>query len=170
MNRTSVASLGHVNLEVANLRRSRLFHDRFLAVLGFRRLHNRDPAWLGYRSASLTLWFTVSRPRRTVKGPPHVPFDGAEDPISDHLAFRVPSREDLREVERRLQERGIVPVYSEDAVATQGPTWYVSAAWRDPDNNVFEVYTVTRRQPQRGGRQRRAGAPRLRQNRRRARA
>jgi catechol 2,3-dioxygenase-like lactoylglutathione lyase family enzyme len=137
--------LGHVSIEVASLSRTRRFHDRFLSSIGFRRLPTLDSTWLGYRNGLMTLWFTVSRPRRTTKGIPHVPVDGTEDPISEHLAFRVSSPRRVRDIERALRRKGIAPVYGFDQVATRGPTWYVSAAWRDPDNNVFEVYTVTRR-------------------------
>ncbi|MCI4347641.1 MAG: hypothetical protein L3J97_03355 [Thermoplasmata archaeon] len=144
--------LDHVNIEVTDLGRARRFHDRLLPILGFRRLPILDAAWLGYRSSSMTLWFTVSRPRRTFKGIPHVPTDGAKDPISDHLAFRVPTPRDVRDVERVLRGKNVKPVYGFDAVAAQGPSWYVSAAWRDPDNNVFEVYSVTRGERRNGRR------------------
>jgi catechol 2,3-dioxygenase-like lactoylglutathione lyase family enzyme len=147
MTRSRTVRLDHVNIEVESLARARQFHDRFLPVFGFRRLPSIDTGWLGYRSRALTLWFTATRPQRTVKGIPHVPVDGATDPISDHLAFHVTSMREIREIERFLRRKGISPVYGFDVVQTTGPTWYVSAAWRDPDNNVFEVYTVTRRPP-----------------------
>jgi catechol 2,3-dioxygenase-like lactoylglutathione lyase family enzyme len=147
MGRRRSPRLDHVNIEVASLVRTRRFHDRFLPALGFRRLPRLDSAWLGYRNGSMTLWFTVSRPRRAIRAAPHVPVDGAEDPISDHLAFRVSSPAGVRAIESVLRRRGIAPVYGFDKVATRGSLWYISAAWRDPDNNVFEVYSVTRRRP-----------------------
>ena len=137
--------LAHVNLEVGNLELARRFHDRFLPALGFRALPVTDAAWLGYRKGPMTLWFTVSRPRRTRLGRPHVPTTGAADPISNHLGFRVPRAAQIRQVERALRTKGITPVYRFSKVPTAGSTWYVSAAWRDPDSNVFEVYAVTRR-------------------------
>lgn len=137
--------LGHVNLEVTRLATARRFYDRFLPVLGFRRVPRTGPVWLGYRKGSVTLWITVSRPRRTVRRPPRVPTDGATDPISDHLGFWVPSTHRLEEIERRLRGKGLRPVYPLDRVATRGSTWYISSAWRDPDENVLELYTVARR-------------------------
>lgn len=95
----------------------------------------------------MTLWFTVSRPRRTRLERPHVPTTGAADPISNHLGFRVPRATEVRAVERELRRLGIVPVYGFSKVPTAGNTWYVSAAWKDSDQNVFEVYAVTRRAP-----------------------
>lgn len=137
--------LAHVNLEVVDLERARGFHDRFLPVLGFARLPITDAAWLGYRKGRMTLWLTVSRPRRTRLERPHVPTTGATDPISNHLGFRVPTAAGVRRIERALRKRGIAPVYATSKVPTAGRTWYVSAAWRDPDQNVFEVYAVTHR-------------------------
>ena len=137
--------LEHVNLEVRNLQRARRFHDRFLPVLGFHRLSITDAAWLGYRRGRTTLWFTVSQPRRTRIVRPHVPTTGTIDPISNHLGFRVPRATHVTHIENALRKRGIAPVYGFSKVPTAGRMWYVSAAWRDPDNNVFEVYTVTRR-------------------------
>ena len=137
--------LAHVNLEVSDLERARRFHDRFLPALGFRRLPITDAAWLGYRKGRVTLWFTVSRPRRTRLGRPHVPTTGASDPISSHLGFRVPRAAQVRQIERALRRKGIAPVCGFSKVPTARSTWYVSAAWRDPDNNVFEAYAVDRR-------------------------
>lgn len=138
------ARLGHVNLEVRSLSRARRFYDRFLPPLGFRRLPPADAAWLGYRGGPVTVWLTESHPARAVHGVPHVPTDGSSDPISEHLGFRVRSAGRVRELEALLRRRGLKPVYGGDRVPTRG-SWYVSCAFRDPDNNVLEIYAVTRR-------------------------
>ena len=137
--------LGHINIEVRNLARARRFYDKFLPALGFRRLRNGDSAWVGYRKGSLTLWLTVSRPRQVVRRRPKVPTTGATDPISDHLGFRIPDSRTIARLERKLMGLGLSPLYKIDRVATVGHTWYVSDAWCDPDNNVFELYTLERR-------------------------
>lgn len=136
--------LAHVNLEVADLARARRFYDRAVVPVGFRRLPDTGPAWLGYRAGRTTLWITVSRPARAVRGPPRIPTDGSVDPISDHLGFRVPSARSVRAVEARLRRHGLRPVYGFDRVPTRG-TWYVSCAFADPDGNVLEFYAVTPR-------------------------
>ena len=136
--------LGHVNLEVTDFRRARRFYDRFLPVLGFLRVPPDDPYWLGYRKGRTTLWITVSHPRRVVRGTPHVPTDGVKDPISDHIAFAAPSSKRVRQIEVALRLRGFRPVYPTAKQKTQGG-WYTSNAWNDPDNNVLEIYAVTRR-------------------------
>lgn len=137
--------LGHVSLEVTSVARARRFYDRFLPVLGFRRLPILDAAWLGYRKGRVTLWMTPSRPTRTTRRTPRLPSDGRNDPISDHLGFHVPSVRQVREIERELRRQGLEPVYAFDKQATRGPSWYVSSAWADPDNNVLEIYAVSHR-------------------------
>lgn len=141
--------LDHVNLEVTNLDRARRFYDRFLPVLGFPRIPSDDPYWLGYRKGRMALWITVSHPARVIRREPHVPTDGVKDPISDHIAFRAPSPERVAAIEKALRRRGFVPVYSTDKLAAFGPSWYTSNAWKDPDNNVLEIYSVTKRRVER---------------------
>lgn len=136
---------GHVNIEVTDLGRARQFYDRFLSVLGFLRIPSDDPHWLGYRKGRMAIWLTVSRPARVARGTPHVPTDGVQDPISDHIAFVAPSPKRVAEIERALRRRGFTPVYPTERQTARGPSWYTSNAWSDPDNNVLEVYSVTRR-------------------------
>jgi len=137
--------LGHVNIEVTDLPRARRFYDRFLPVLGFRRIQPFDRFWAGYRKGRIALWITVNRPRRVTHRAPHVPTDGIEDPISDHLGFCAPSSKRVAEIESALRKKGFRPVYPTAKQQAHGPTWYTSNAWRDPDNNVLEIYAVTRR-------------------------
>jgi len=138
------ARLDHVNLEVGSLGRARRFYDRILPRLGFRRLPAGYPAWVGYRGGGMTLWLTESRPARVVRQPPHVPTDGKDDPISDHLGFRVGSGARVRQLEGALRRAGLRPVYGFDRLP-QGSSWYISCAFRDPDENVLEIYAVTPR-------------------------
>lgn len=140
--------LGHVNLEVTDLERARLFYDQFLSVLGFPRTPPADPYWLSYRKGRIPLWITVSRPRRVARRPPHVPIDGGKDPISDHIAFEAASARRVGELEVALRRKGFRPVYPTVKQKTQGGG-YTSNAWKDPDNNVLEIYSVTRRWPDR---------------------
>ena len=137
--------LGHVNIEVTDLARARRFYNKFLLVLGFRRISPGDPVWLGYRKGRTSLWVTVSHPKRVVRTTAHVPTDGIEDPISDHLGFRAPSSKRVSDLERALRDKGFKPVYPTSKQTAHGPTWYTSNAWSDPDNNVLEIYALTKR-------------------------
>lgn len=147
MSLTTGVRLGHVNLEVSDLRRALAFYDRFLPVLGFRRLPSPPPfqGWVGYRKGRTAIWITVSRPRRARRGPPRVPTSGVTDPISDHLGFEARSQFQVRQLERALRKKGLRPVYRTGAVNMGGGVSYVSCAFQDPDHNVLEVYTLSRR-------------------------
>jgi catechol 2,3-dioxygenase-like lactoylglutathione lyase family enzyme len=137
--------LGHVNIEVSNLRVARRFCDRFLSVLGFTRIKQSDKFWLGYKKGPIALSITVSRPRRLRRSVPHVPTDGIRDPISDHLGFRAPSSRRVFALEKALRKKGFRPIYASTKQPTPGSTWYTSNPWKDLDNNVFEIYAITRR-------------------------
>lgn len=137
--------LGHVNIEVTDLARARRFYDRFLPVLGFTRVQPDDPFWLGYRKGLTALWITVSHPNRVRRKTPHVPTDGIEDPISDHLGFHAPSSKRVFDLESALRKKGFNPVYSTARQQAHGPALYTSNAWKDPDNNVLEIYALTTR-------------------------
>jgi catechol 2,3-dioxygenase-like lactoylglutathione lyase family enzyme len=134
-----------VNIEVSNLAKARRFYDGFLPVLGFKRVAPEDLFWLGYRKGRTTVWITASHPKRVARTTPHVPTDGLEDPISDHLGFRASSSKRVSDLETALRRRGFKPVYSAAKQRAHGPTWYTSNAWCDPDDNVFEIYAVTER-------------------------
>jgi len=136
--------LGHINLEVSDLRKAQRFYDRFLSVLGFPRIPFGDRYWLGYNKGRMTIWITVSRPRRVVRKSPHVPTDGTKDPISDHIAFAAPSAKRVAELEAALRRKGFRPIYPTHKQRTAGG-WYTSNAWKDPDDNVLEVYSARRR-------------------------
>ncbi|MGA8542710.1 MAG: VOC family protein [Thermoplasmata archaeon] len=137
--------LGHVNIEVTDLARARRFYDGFLPVLGFARMRPDDPFWLGYRKGRTALWVTASHPPRVARRAPHVPTDGIQDPISDHIGFRAPSSKRVFDLESVLRAKGFVPVYSTAKQQAHGPAWYTSNAWKDPDNNVLEIYALTSR-------------------------
>src|SRR5271169_66883 len=137
--------IGHVSIEVLDLDKARDFYDRFLPVLGFRKIQPVTSAWLGYRKEKTTLWFTVSKRQRVKRDLPHVPADGADDPISDHIGFCADSSEQVEALETILRRNGLVPIYSTGKEKLSSRSFYTSNAWNDPDNNVLEIYALTSR-------------------------
>jgi catechol 2,3-dioxygenase-like lactoylglutathione lyase family enzyme len=138
-------SLGHVSIEVSSLARARRFYDRFLPILGFRRLPGAASNWLGYRKAGTSLWLTVSRPPRIRRKAPRVPTTGVNEPISEGIGFRAPSPKRVAELEVALRRVGLRPVYATSQQAAHGPAWYTSNAWKDSDHNVLEIYSLSAR-------------------------
>lgn len=139
------AQLGHVGIEVSDLAAARRFYDAFLPVIGFRRVPTGSPRWLRYRRRTVTLWLTESHPPRVRRSAPKAPRTDEDDPISDHLAFRVRNGREVVLVQASLERRGLQPIYPFEWQPTAGRTWYVSAAWADPDRHVLEVYATFRR-------------------------
>jgi catechol 2,3-dioxygenase-like lactoylglutathione lyase family enzyme len=139
------ARLGHVGIEVADLAAARRFYDAFLPMIGFRRHATGSPGWLRYRRGSITLWLTESHPPRVRRRRPRAPRTDEDDPISDHLAFSVRSGRAVQLVALALERKGLRPIYPVEWQPTRGGTWYVSAAWADPDRNVLEIYATPRR-------------------------
>jgi hypothetical protein len=130
------AELRHVVLEISDPNHSKWFHDRVLGRLGFRRFVE-DPGYLGYTNGTTTLWLIRPTSSRIHRKPP----TGDEEVISDHLAFEVPSAEEVQRVQDDLARQEIYPIFR----AAEHPEFrpgYVSATWVDPDQIVFEVYSV----------------------------
>lgn len=139
--------LGHVSLEVSDLERSRQFYDAFLSTLGFQRIPHTTSLWVGYRKGRTRIWLTEEKPRRAVRKAPRIPTESGADWISDHIGFAVPTVRALAGLERELRKKRFKPVYGLDRQRIDGfagapkRSYYVSHAWRDPDNNVLELYT-----------------------------
>ncbi|MCI4334005.1 MAG: VOC family protein [Thermoplasmata archaeon] len=137
---TSVrAELRHVVLEVSDPARSKRFHDRVLGRLGFRRFVE-DPGYLGYTNGTTTLWLIRPTSARIHRKPP----TGEEEVIGDHLAFEVPSAEEVGRVQEDLARQEIYPIFRM-AEHPEFRAGYVSATWVDPDQIVVEVYSVPAR-------------------------
>lgn len=132
----SRAELRHVSLEVRDLERTRIFHDRFLGRLGFRRFVH-EATYLGYTDGTLTVWLLRENRPRIARRPP----TGEEEVVAEHLAFWVPSEAEVRAIQADLERQEIYPLFR----AQEHPEFrpgYVSAVWVDPDESVLEVYTT----------------------------
>ncbi len=142
------AKLGHVSLGVSNVARAEKFYDEFFGLLGFRKVPIRNRHMIGYRKAHVAFWVNAFHPKRDGPLRPHIATTNGW--VSDHLGFWIPSVEQLKKLEQELIDRGFKPLYRLDREATgfpfsQEPSWYFSNAWSDPDNNVLELYTLTKR-------------------------
>jgi catechol 2,3-dioxygenase-like lactoylglutathione lyase family enzyme len=159
------ARLGHVCVEVRDIRPSLWFYDRFLGRLGFPKFVE-DADYAGYGRGDFAVW--VIRPsyervrRRPVKDD--------EEVVAEHLAFRVDTAADVARVQEDLERQEIYPTYRCEEHPEFAPG-YVSATWVDPDQNVLEVYYTHPPKPKRQGKpkataKRAATGPRARRVRR----
>ena len=129
--------LHHVSLEITDVARAQFFYDRFLVPMGFRRFVSED-AYLGYTDGTMTLWLLKSARPRIHRHPPSV----EEEVIAEHLAFRLPSSNDVRAREEALSREELYPFFR----AEEHPEFrrgYFSASWVDPDGIVLELYAFS---------------------------
>ena len=119
--------LGHVQLRVADLERSKAFYRD---VLGFR-LAEQDPE-------HGDLFMTLGEDFHTLDLAQHPSPETGRGPSRPlgvaHIAFQVPSYEALREAYRTLLEHGVEIDRAVDHVNQR------SIYFRDPDGNRLEIY------------------------------
>lgn len=140
--------LHHVSLEVSDIARARYFYDRFLVPMGIRRFVAAD-SYLGYTDGEMTIWLLRSPKPRIHRTAP----SGEEEVVAEHLAFRLPSADDVRSHEADLARAELYPIFrgEEHPEFRKG---YFSASWVDPDGIVLELYAFPSRRaaPKRGAR------------------
>ncbi len=123
-----LTKIGHVNLRVADLERSKTFyHD----ILGFR-VAEEDPAHGG-------VFMTLGEDFHTLDLGQHPSPGNAEGPSRTHIgvahvAFQVASFEALREAYRTLLDHGVEIDRAVDHVNQR------SIYFLDPDGNRLEIY------------------------------
>jgi lactoylglutathione lyase len=129
----TVSTFGHVGLNVSDLNRSKQFYQQ---IFGFQILresqeNNAPFALLGEGGqVVLTLWQQSSG-----QFPKHLP--GLH-----HLAFRVDSMDDVRQVEQRLQELKVHQIYNGIVPHSEG-SQSGGIFFEDPDGIRLEVFSPT---------------------------
>lgn len=134
--RAPFARLGHVGIEVRDIRPSRWFYDRFLVRLGFPRFV-QGPDYAGYGRGDFAVWVVQPDHARVRRRPIEV----EEEVVADHIAFRVGSAADVAAVQADLERQELFPTFRCEEHPEFAPG-YVSASWVDPDQTVLEVYFV----------------------------
>ena len=130
------ATLRHISLEIADAQRSRVFYDRFLPPLGFRRFA-AEAEYLGYTDGTMTVWLLRSHAPRIRRRPP----TGEEEVIAEHIAFHLPSASSVRSIEAALLRQELYPFFRGEVHPEFRPG-YFSATWLDPDGVALELYAI----------------------------
>jgi catechol 2,3-dioxygenase-like lactoylglutathione lyase family enzyme len=130
------ASLGHVGIEISNLKRSSKFYDVLSEALGLKRLYTSKET-IGWGNEEFQIWIAVSDTPRIKRQPP----TGEELVVSEHLAIYVTDKMSVDAVDEIMRKGGFPPLFPPEEHPEFTPGYYC-ASYCDPDNYVIEVYTA----------------------------
>ena len=127
-------TIGHVGIEVSNLRESKKFYKTLLAGLGFKVIMD-TPEGIGFSNENFQIWVSQpSEPRIRRKAP-----TGEEFVVADHLAILVQDREKVDTAEREMKKNGFNVLFPCEEHPQFEPGYY-AVSFCDPDNYVIEIY------------------------------
>jgi catechol 2,3-dioxygenase-like lactoylglutathione lyase family enzyme len=128
--------IGHVGIEVTNLKSSKKFYEALLSGLGFKIIMNTEDG-VGFSNQNFNVWITqLQEPRVKRKAP-----TGEEFVVADHLAILVQDKETVNAVERKMKKTGFEALFPCEEHPEFRPGYY-AVSFCDPDNYVIEIYTV----------------------------
>jgi len=129
------ATAGHVGIEVTNLIRAKKFYKTLLGGLGFKVIRETENS-IGFANWNFSVWIGELRePRVSRKAP-----TGEELVVTDHLAFQVPNKKTVYEIEKIMKEDGFKALFPCEE-HPQFLAGYYAVSFCDPDNYVIEIYT-----------------------------
>lgn len=136
MKKSSQASVGHLGIEVSDLKTSRRFYDALLHQLDCKIIMDTEYV-IGYANPSFQIWLSESDPPRIMRNPP----SGGEEMVAEHLAILVPDQETVNAITTVMMEQGFMPIFPPEEHPQFTPGYY-AVSFCDPDNYVIEIYTV----------------------------
>ena len=129
------ATIGHVGIEISDLKVSRKFYEVLLKGLNFRLVMDTGEA-VGFSNQNFLVWLSKSCPVRIKREAP----TGEEYIVSDHLAILVPDQETVNIITRDMEKNGFNHIYHPEE-QPEFMSGYYAVSFCDPDNYVVEVYT-----------------------------
>ncbi len=128
-------TIGHVEIEVSNLRKSRKFYEVLLKSIGCRVIVDEEGE-LGFSNQNFAVWLNEQKESRVKYAAP----TGEETVVSEHLAIFVPDKKMVVTVTRNMKQNGFDALFPPEEHPQFVPGYY-AASFCDPDNHVIEVYT-----------------------------
>jgi catechol 2,3-dioxygenase-like lactoylglutathione lyase family enzyme len=129
------AVVGHVGIEVTNLRNSKKFYKALLGSLGFKIIMDTEDG-VGFSNQNFQVWVgELQEPRVKRKTP-----TGEEFVVADHLAIFVQDKETVDAIENEMQKNGFRALFPCEEHPQFEPGYY-AVSFCDPDNYVIEIYT-----------------------------
>ena len=129
------AIVGHVGIEVSNLKSSKKFYKTLLEALGFNIIMDTDDG-VGFSNQNFSIWVgELQEPRVKRKAP-----TGEEFVVADHLAILVQDKKAVYDIEREMKKNGFEALFPCEEHPQFEPGYH-AVSFCDPDNYVIEIYT-----------------------------
>ncbi len=129
------AIVGHVGIEVSNLKSSKKFYKTLLEALGFKIIMDTDDG-VGFSNQNFSIWVgELQEPRVKRKAP-----TGEEFVVADHLAILVQDKKAVYDIEREMKKNGFEALFPCEEHPQFEPGYY-AVSFCDLDNYVIEIYT-----------------------------
>ncbi len=122
-------NLHHVEINVSDLKKSRIFYDWFLAELGYK-LYQEWEKGFSYRKENTYLVFVQTEPKHLDQA-----YHRCQTGLN-HLAFHA-DKDLIDKIAKQLPEKGIVLLYPDQHPYAAGPEAY-ALFMEDPDRIKIE--------------------------------
>ena len=129
------AIVGHVGIEVSNLKSSKKFYETLLEALGFNIIMDTDDG-VGFSNQNFSIWVGELQESRVRRKAP----TGEEFVVADHLAIFVQDKKAVYDIEREMKKSGFEALFPCEEHPQFEPGYY-AVSFCDPDNYVIEIYT-----------------------------
>ena len=129
------AIVGHVGIEVSNLKSSKKFYETLLEALGFNTIMDTDDG-VGFSNQNFSIWVGELQESRVRRKAP----TGEEFVVADHLAILVQDKKAVYDIEREMKKNGFEALFPCEEHPQFEPGYY-AVSFCDPDNYVIEIYT-----------------------------
>src|SRR4030042_5195721 len=129
------AIVGHVGIEVSNLKSSKKFYETLLEALGFNIIMDTDDG-VGFSNQNFSIWVGELQESRVRRKAP----TGEEVVGAEHLAIFVQDTKACYDIEREMKKSGFEALFPCEEHPQFEPGYY-AVSFCDPDNYVIEIYT-----------------------------
>ncbi len=129
------AIVGHVGIEVSNLKSSEKFYKTLLEALGFNIIMDTEDG-VGFSNQNFSIWVGELQESRVRRKAP----TGEEFVVADHLAILVQNKKAVYDIEREMKKNRFEALFPCEEHPQFEPGYY-AVSFCDPDNYVIEIYT-----------------------------
>jgi catechol 2,3-dioxygenase-like lactoylglutathione lyase family enzyme len=129
------AAVGHVGVEVSDLKKAKKFYKALLGGLGFKIIMDTEDG-IGFSNQHFQVWVGESQKPRIKRQAP----TGEEMVVTEHLAILVPDKGLVKDIETKMKKEGFEPLFPCEEHPQFEPGYH-AVSFCDPDNYVIEVYT-----------------------------